>query len=133
MKKIVIYILVPSFVIIAADYGREYYSFQKHNQSPLQIETPDGTNQPYHPSVLFISQKWNGYRYWMAETPYPLGNNGDWNGLKPYRARWENPCIHVSNDGINWQTPPKGSNPIDDLSDADIEHQNYYSDTHLVM
>lgn len=133
MKKKVIYILVASFVIIAADYAREYYSFQKHNQSPLQIETPDGTNQPYHPSVLFISQKWNGYRYWMAETPYPLGNNGDWNGLKPYRARWENPCIHVSNDGINWQTPPKGSNPIDDLSGADIEHQNYYSDTHLVM
>ena len=133
MKRKIIYLFIVLFIVLAADYTREYYSFQKYNQSPLRIETPDGTNQPYHPSVLFFDQRWNGYRYWMAETPYPLGDNGDWNGLNPYRARWENPCIHVSNDGINWRITSEGSNPIDDLSDADIIHKDYYSDTHLVM
>ncbi len=133
MKKKIIYLLIILFVVLAADYTREFYSFQRYNQSPLRIETPDGTNQPYHPSVLFFDQKWNGYRYWMAETPYPLGDNGDWNGLKPYRARWENPCIHVSNDGINWHAPYGKVNSIDNLSYDDIKNMNYLSDSHLVL
>ena len=69
----------------------------------------------------------------MAETPYPLGPDGDWNGLPPYRARWENPCIHASHDGIHWETPGDLVNLIDDLNETEIENRDFFSDTHLVM
>lgn len=132
-KKIIKYSIIAILVIVIADYTHEYLSFKSYNQSPLQIATPDGTNQPYHPSVIYISPGWGGHKYWMAETPYPLGSNGDWNGIKPYRARWENPCIHTSDDGIHWITPYGGTNPIDNLNEYDIKEKNFFSDTHLLL
>jgi hypothetical protein len=132
-KKVLLLTICILSIAFIVDYGYEYITFQKYNQKPLYLKTPDGTNQPYHPSVVFIPKSWNGYRYWMAETPYPLGKNGDWAGLKPYRARWENPCIHASNDGINWIIPKGLNNPIDNLTPKDILNHGYYSDTHLVM
>ncbi len=119
--------------MIAIDYVYRYFAFEPYNQSPLNIETPEGNAQPYHPSVVYIPGGWNGYAYWMAETPYPLGPDGDWNGLPPYRARWENPCIHASHDGIHWETPGDLVNPIDDLNETEIENRDFFSDTHLVM
>ena len=44
---------------------------------------------------------WNGYRYWMAMTPYPNAQNA-----------YENPSIVVSDDGETWIEPPGISNPI---------------------
>lgn len=119
--------------IIVVDYIYQYYKFQEYNQSPLEIKTPEGSSQPYHPSVIYIKEGWNGYKYWMAETPYPLGENGDWKGLPPYRERWENPCIHVSNDGIHWEKFKDLHNPIDDLDPNNMADKDYFSDPHLTM
>lgn len=127
------YIVFAITLLIAIDYVYRYFAFEPYNQSPLDIETPEGNAQPYHPSVVYIPGGWNGYAYWMAETPYPLGPDGDWNGLPPYRARWENPCIHASHDGIHWETPGDLVNPIDDLNETEIENRDFFSDTHLVM
>lgn len=69
-----------------------------------------------HPKVLYFDNTWGGYFYWMAYTPYPLGSTDD-----------ENPCIAVSQDGINWTTPKGLKNPL-----AGTPPTGYNSDTHLV-
>lgn len=88
---------------------------------PLQIETYyDGANEPYHPSVVKFDNAWNGYKYWMAYTPFPNEAN-------------ENPCICASNDLIKWETPSGLINPIDVPHDyAGTSASGYWSDTHLV-
>lgn len=91
--------------------------------NPLYISTPEGYNQPYHPSVLYLDNGWNGYKYWMAQTPYPIGGT-------PYRDRWEYPCIYASHDGVDWK--PIGNNPIDNLTQTEIVNVDYFSDPHLV-
>ncbi len=96
-----------------------------YNQSPLKIHTFDN-NSPYHPSVLYFKDGWNGYKYWMAETPYKPYT-------KPYRDRYECPSIHVSQDGLHWEELSKGSNPIDDLDERGIRELDYFSDPHLVF
>ncbi len=115
------------FVIVLTDYFFEYnIFFNKYNQRPLVIKTFDGSNQPYHPSVIFVDKGWNGYRYWMAETPYPIGG-------EPYRDRWECPQIHVSEDGKIWCSPSNKLCPIDDLNEEEIFRKDYFSDPHLVL
>ena len=52
-----------------------------------------------HPDVIYIPEGFAGYRFWMACTPYPDVSR-------------EQPCIFCSNDGITWDVPPGGSNPI---------------------
>jgi hypothetical protein len=54
-----------------------------------------------HPDILFFANGWNGYRYWMAITPYP---NAD--------SAYENPSVYASTDGQTWVTPPGGTNPV---------------------
>lgn len=76
-----------------------------------------GGNQPYHPSVVAFDSAWNGYKYWMAYTPLPFGNEDE-----------ENPCVACSNDLIKWVTPKGLINPLDDISDGS---QTYWSDTEL--
>lgn len=98
-------------------------SLQPYNQKPLNIKTFDGFNSPYHPSVLFFEDGWNGWKYWMAETPFSPQ-------CTPYRDRNECPSIHVSNDGIEWTEI--STNPISDLSDEDLNNLDYLSDPHLV-
>ena len=34
-----------------------------YNQKPLKIRTFDKSDSPYHPSVLYIENGWNGYKY----------------------------------------------------------------------
>lgn len=74
--------------------------------TPLTIPTYDGSGEATHPDVIdFLLAhdlaSWNGYRYWMAMTPYPGGNSAH-----------ENPSIVVSNDGQTWSEPPGISNPV---------------------
>lgn len=95
-----------------------------YNQGPLKIKTFDGTDCPYHPSVLYFKDSWNGYKYWMAETPFSPES-------KPYRDRNECPSIHVSNDGITWNEIIQ--DPIDNLTEKEIEELDYFSDPHLVF
>lgn len=54
-----------------------------------------------HPDVVYCPNGWQGFRYWMAVTPYP---NAD--------STYENPSLYASNDGQTWVTPPGASNPI---------------------
>lgn len=82
----------------------------------LSISTYDGANSVTHPSVLHFPEKWNGYYYWMAATPYPSDN-----------AAYENPSIWASLDGDTWVVPPGGTNPVEPA----IGGSGYNSDTHL--
>ena len=79
--------------------------------------TPAG-GQTTHPSALFFPEKWNGYRYWMAHTPYPAGNDDH-----------EDPNLAVSNDGITWVNAPGVPQPLDDADGT----PEYNSDVDLVM
>lgn len=94
--------------------------------APICILNTEGLPKDvWHPSVVYIPQGWNGHRWWMSETPYSPRH------IPPYTDRWELPCIHFSDDGLTWK--PIVHNPIDNLSDEDIEQHNYLSDPHLVM
>lgn len=81
----------------------------------LSVPSPvaDGADA-YHPDVVDTVTGWNGYRYWMAFTPWPSDAE-------------ENPCIVASHDGTTWVVPPGASNPIDPTPIT-----GYNSDTDLV-
>lgn len=95
-------------------------------ERPLILNDFSGYNQPYHPSVLYIANGFNGHKYWMVQTPYPIYGT-------PYRDRWECPCIYCSNNGIEWVVPEGLTNPIDDLTTSEISNGDYMSDPHLVL
>lgn len=90
---------------------------------PILIPSACGYYEHYHPSVVYIANGWNGYKYWMAETPYP--HYSDETG-----EPWENPHIFCSKDGFTWEVPNGLTNPIDDKHRAGY---NFMSDTHLVF
>lgn len=104
-------------------------SYQSLENAPFyqSIPTYDGQSpegQPTHPSVLYFENGWNGYRYWMAMTPYPF-NNGS----------FENPSIVVSDDGVEWKVPDGVENPLVGTPtpghncDVDLVHyKNAYTD-----
>lgn len=71
------------------------------NGDTLSIPTYDGSYQAMHPDVYYNPNGWNGYKYWMAFTPYPNGNDD-----------YENPSIVVSNDNVTWVVPPGVTNPL---------------------
>ncbi len=87
----------------------------------LNISTCYEDDQPTHPKVISFDQPWNGYRYWMAYTPYLFG--------KDY---YENPCIVVSQDMIHWNTIQGYENPLEPVPDQYIKAKIYNSDTHLI-
>ena len=82
--------------------------------APVALSTYVGNNQIVHPKVLYFPNKFGGYRYWMAYTPYPFANDA-----------YENPCVAYSNDGYNWLNI--NGNPLDDPNG-----NGYNSDSHLV-
>lgn len=123
MQEIIV-ILITIFIL---DFLIQTIIFRKkYSQAPLQIKTFDGSDQPYHPSVMYSANGWNGFQYWMVLTPYPMQK-------APYKDRWECPCIYCSTDGINWTPPANFQNPLDDLTDKEIEHKDFFSDPHLVQ
>lgn len=79
--------------------------------------TRGSLNEIVHPSILFFPNGWNGYKYWLGYTCFD-------NGLSQY----ENPCIAVSNDNVNWTTPPGLTNPVEPQPEA-----AYYADINLFM
>lgn len=94
--------------------------------SPCWIEnTPNCQPYPWHPSVVYVERPFGGHRFWMAQTPVPPFE------IQPYIDRYELPCIHFSDDGLNWKA--LASNPIDDLTEVQIEEHDYFSDPHLVL
>lgn len=88
---------------------------------PAIIETNDKSGQTTHPSVINFDTKWNGYRFWMAHTPY-----------KDTDEKLENPSIAVSDDGIIWKTPKGLNNPIDKPGNSGISSVGHMSDTDLI-
>jgi len=66
----------------------------------LPLTTYDGSGQTVHPSVISTGL-WNGYKYWMANTPYPSSDSA-----------YENPSIWGSNDGLTWAVPSGITNPV---------------------
>lgn len=82
----------------------------------LTTPTYDGSGEATHPSVLDMGVGgWNGYRYWMAMTPYPNADNTK-----------EQPSILVSADGNTWSVPAGGTNPIDPAFNQDSDTDLYY-------
>lgn len=68
----------------------------------MTLTTYDGGGETVHPSVVDTGVSgWNGYRYWMANTPYPVSNSA-----------YENPSIWASTDGITWVVPVGVTNPV---------------------
>lgn len=86
------------------------------NFPAVQVSNAAPVTSGTHPSVLYFPNKWNGHKYWMAYTPYPVVIN-------------ENPCIVVSDDGNTWVTPNGLTNPIAPPPPS----PKYNSDTELVM
>lgn len=120
--KILLFIPLFYAVVFVCELTR-YFILRK---SPLYIETPCGTNEPYHPSVLYFKDGWNGYKYWMAFTPMPDGTQP-----KPYVDRWERPCVYASNDGKTF-TDIHNNGFLDELTENEIANKGYFSDCHLV-
>lgn len=86
----------------------------------LNLKSNKGSNQATHPKIIKFKKKWNGYKYWVAYTPYPYGNQAE-----------ENPYVLVSNDMLNWKEKKGMKNPLDIPKSKDYKHV-YNSDTHLV-
>lgn len=94
-------------ILTAAEWLKvDRYLTSRHGCAPnavasLTIPTYDSSGEAIHPSVWDFGSPWNGYRYWMAFTPYP-GSDED----------FENPSIVASNDRVTWVVPPGLTNPI---------------------
>lgn len=90
--------------------------------SPLTTPTYDGSGYAVHPSVYDAGEgnTWNGYRYWMAMTPYPGGD-----------SQYENPSILASADGQTWVVPDGLTNPI--VAKPSQPIADYNSDPDLIM
>lgn len=107
-----------SNISVASDqFGSIRQSGSMVRRTPMQrIDFPvvhDRTGGT-HPSVQYFPHSWNGYKFWMAYTPYP-------------GTAYENPVIVASNNGYDWETPAGLVNPI---SPAPVT--GYNSDTELV-
>lgn len=85
---------------------------------PLYIPTYDGGNQSMHPKMIYFKEPWNKYKFWYVTTPY-----------KGFDDFIENPCVYVSNDGINFE-PLANAQPLDAITGDKKEHFN--SDPHIV-
>lgn len=100
------------------------------DRQKLNLITPDGDDMAYHPKVVSLKKPINGYKYWIAFTPYPGAD-----------ATKENPVINASNDLTGWCVPKGLKNPIDIPTDENGNPYNetqknckhYNSDTHLLF
>lgn len=102
-----------------------------------RIKDISGERNSYcHPDVEYFENGFNGFKYWMAFTPYfgTIGSSGD-------AILYENPTIVASNDGLHWDEPRGVINPIQkrpSFKDGMIRNtgdtlQGYWSDTDLVF
>jgi len=87
---------------------------------PLHIPTYDGQPSVGHPSVVFAAEGWNGYRYWMAFTPFPDDSR-------------ENPSVVASQDGVEWREPDGIRNPVVPVAEIRRAGYLYNSDPELVL
>lgn len=76
---------------------------------------PAQVHAPVHPSVLYFEEGWNGFKYWLAFTPYP-----------GYDSQYENPCVLASDDLESFVEP--APNPL-----VPKPSSGYNADCHLFM
>lgn len=102
--------------------------------SPILIPSVAAAKgQITHPSIKYIDSSqegrmWQGSMYYLAYTPYPYQNGA-----------LENPCIAVSDDGINWKEPHERINPVatnyetncDELKDPELVYNNVRNELEL--
>lgn len=93
---------------------------KKSSDFYLKLDNVLGEDQITHPKVISFKKKWNGYKYWMAYTPYPYAEQAH-----------ENPHVMVSNDLVTWYTKKYFKNPLDSV-DEKTALKIYNSDTHLL-
>lgn len=67
----------------------------------VTVPTYDGSGESIHPGVVDMGQRWNGYRWWFVDTPYP--NEDD---------QIENPSIFATNDRATLSVPTGLTNPL---------------------
>lgn len=95
---------------IEAEVGKE----QKH----IVINTPyrpdDGV---VHPNLVHVPERFMGYEYLLAITPYTAMNDQE-----------ENPCLYGSNDLITFTLLPNVEQPIDDTPANTEGRPGYLSD-----
>ena len=103
--------------IITRDFSS---AIQATNSSDyLHSIVPYASTGVTHPDVYYNPVGWNGWKYWLAATPYS-GTDAD----------KENPSLWVSNDGQNWQVPPGVTNPLWPSNYA--VDSSYNADTELI-
>lgn len=90
-------------------------------KKPLDMPNIYGNVIDYHPSVYAFEEKWNGYKYWIAYTPYENCND-----------LYENPHLLASNDLQNWEEPKGFKNPLEPCPENYERGSVYNSDTELV-
>lgn len=99
----------------------DIYSVKDKINRWINIPTYDGSGEATHPKVLYFKESFNGYKYWMVNTPYTYNN-----------AYLENPSIVVSNDGIKWEEPKGINNPVSGYP-SKIRDDSYYSDPFMLF
>ena len=92
---------------------------QKSAAVLIHVPTSDGSGEACHPSVADIPGGFGGYRYWMANTPYPKN-----------ACKLENPELFASHDGLFWEVPSGVRNPLVPAPAGDNRH--YHSDPCLL-
>lgn len=92
---------ISNTFLLADDFETFFTGPLDHAVTFLTIPTYDGQNQPVHPDVIYFPEGWNGYKYWMAHTPF---TNQDY--------IVEEIDVVASNDGQIWEIPTGGSLPV---------------------
>jgi hypothetical protein len=83
----------------------------------IAMDTYEGSGQLVHPDAAVFPDRWQGKRYWVSGTPYPLGN-----------PKYENPSIFQGRHSNEMRVPLGVANPIvaapksGYMSDPDILH-----------
>jgi len=90
------------------------------NAGFLDIPTYENSGQTAHPQVLFFEEKFMGFHYIMVMTPYPYSDDTH-----------ENPSILGSQDGVIWEVPEGGINPVVGVP-IDVQYGGYYSDPFIL-
>lgn len=93
-----------------------------HNaNAALNLVNAYGNVYNTHPSALAFKDGFNGYKYWVAFTPYQNGHD-----------KVENPHILVSNNLVDWAEPEGLKNPIEPKPENWSAGKIYNSDVELV-
>ncbi|NFA43047.1 hypothetical protein EXM65_10770 [Clostridium botulinum] len=117
---LMIALAIPVVNVISQGIIKKINPNMSNAEYSLEIASAYGDIEGYHPKVLNFDSNWNGYKYWMAFTPYPHADQSK-----------ENPHILASNDMINWEEPKGYKNPLEPKPEGDLK-KVYNSDTHLV-